>query len=344
MAVAITRMISTISLVLFHQRANALVFKPQPYLLGARKELPEMCYSLEANTISTEEQGPDQPQAFLEKVEFRVPLDTTDKNKPTTYVDHFYTEKANKTTGRHGIQPNASLIYEGTGKCEKQTAVAPSISLEIRSAHSVGWMCPSQTLHTIQYARKTSRNGQNICTDTRDPDNVCINLPKTPHFDDIRSTRKARAVSLQRVPTKLISPIIHNHIHLSSATDDMWASNSALSGQQSNGPAAPQPLKRTFALYMESDEETDGDEPPQDIDNILTTIHSRYPAMDFPRNFYVEKVGMTEGATFTFHTCVRQASMKEERVKARRKAKGKKRAQVTADDAEKENVQVVHSI
>ncbi|KAG2740318.1 hypothetical protein P692DRAFT_20822683 [Suillus brevipes Sb2] len=54
------------------------------YLLGARKELPEvndeeinriraiqMCYSPEANTNSTEEQarqGPDQPQAaFLEK-------------------------------------------------------------------------------------------------------------------------------------------------------------------------------------------------------------------------------------------------------------------------------------
>jgi hypothetical protein len=143
----------------------------------------------------------------------------------------------------------------------------------------------------------------------------------------------------------------------------MWASNGALSGQQSNGRAAPQPLKRTFALYMESDEDTDGDEAPQDIDNILTTIHSRYPAMDFPRyvnplkergilylptaahfssNFYVEKVGMTEGAAFTFHTCVRQASMKEERAKARRKAKGKKRAQVAADDAEKENVQVVH--
>lgn len=51
------------------------------YLLGARKELPEvndeeinriraiqMCYSLEANTTEEQaRQGSDQPQAFLEK-------------------------------------------------------------------------------------------------------------------------------------------------------------------------------------------------------------------------------------------------------------------------------------
>jgi hypothetical protein len=168
-------------------------------------------------------------------------------------------------------------------------------------------------------------------------------------------------VLLQRVPTELISPVIHNHIHLSSTIDDVRASNGALSGQQSYGPVAPQPLKRTFALYMESDEETDCDEPPQNIDNIFTTIHSRYPAMDFPQymnplkergilylptaahfssKFYVEKVGMTEGAAFTFHTHVCQAYMKEERAKARKKAKGKKKAR--ADDTEKENVQVLH--
>jgi hypothetical protein len=34
---------------------------------------------------------------------------------------------------------------------------------------------------------------------------------------------------------------------------------------------------------MESDEDTDDDEPPKDIDDVLATIHSRYPDMDFPQ-------------------------------------------------------------
>jgi hypothetical protein len=96
------------------------------YLLGAREELPEvddeeishiraiqLCYLPEANTeeqVTTHHQGPElQPQAFdkgsydgllkwlmqdthVALVEFRVPLNTTDKNKYTTYVDYFYTE------------------------------------------------------------------------------------------------------------------------------------------------------------------------------------------------------------------------------------------------------------
>jgi hypothetical protein len=111
---------------------------------------------------------------------------------------------------------------------------------------------------------------------------------------------------------------------------------------------------------MESDEDTDDDEPPKDIDDVLATIHSRYPDMDFPQfgntlkergilylptaahfgsRFYVEKVGMLEGAAFTFHTRVCKAHMKEERAKARRKAKGKKKAR--ADDTDKENIQAL---
>jgi hypothetical protein len=111
---------------------------------------------------------------------------------------------------------------------------------------------------------------------------------------------------------------------------------------------------------MESDEETDEDpdEPPQDdIGGILTSIGLRYPALNFLQyvdklkergifylptaahfnsRFYVDKVGMSEGAAYTFHTHVCKAHMKEERAKARRSAKGKKRARVRqADDSER---------
>jgi hypothetical protein len=95
---------------------------------------------------------------------------------------------------------------------------------------------------------------------------------------------------------------------------------------------------------MESDEETDDEELPQNIDDILTNIHSRYPAMNLPQyskmlkehgifylptaahfsgKFYMENIGMLEGAAFTFHMGVCNAHMKEVRAKARRKAKGK---------------------
>lgn len=137
--------------------------------------------------------------------------------------------------------------------------------------------------------------------------------------------------------------------------------NGALSEKKGDGPLmAPQPLKRTFAVYMESDEETDDEEPPQGIDDILTSIHSRYPAMNLPQyssmlkehgifylptathfsgRFYMEKVGMSEGAAFTFHTGVCNAHMKYVRAKARRKAKGKRKAQ--SDNKDKENLQAL---
>ncbi|KAG1840743.1 hypothetical protein F4604DRAFT_1939926 [Suillus subluteus] len=125
------------------------------------------------------------------------------------------------------------------------------------------------------------------------------------------------------------------------------------------GAAAPRPLKRTYALYLESDEDTNDEEPLQGIDNVLVKIHSHYPAMNMPQyvktlkkhgifylptarhfssEFYVEKVGMSEGTTFIFHTGVSKAHMKDAWAKARRKAKGKKKAQ--ADDEENIHAQV----
>ncbi|KAG1789842.1 uncharacterized protein HD556DRAFT_1446632 [Suillus plorans] len=424
------------------------------YLIGSRKELPEindeeitriraihLCTrdtpEATSNTEEQEVSGPMRPQAFNEKVEFCVPLDTTDTNKSTTYVDHFYTESDHPqdifdsmratmnlpkayehlgwrlSTARRTDPPHRLLTTQdiasafkavraeqASGRKKKKVVIEivntmpvlkgkpiksqagmvpdPSLLLYTKELenvknklccyeHQLGdsqdtfcWVDVSQ-LNTPHYPMCTQdlQEWAKYLYDTRDPDNTCINLPSTPHFENICKTRKARtASSLQRVPTELMSPVIHNHVHLSSTIDDMWASNGALSGQQSNGPImVPQPLKRTFALYMESDEETDDDEPPQDIEDILTAIHSRYPAMDFPRyvhplkehgilylptaahfgsKFYVEKVGMSEGAAFTFRTRVCQAHMKEERAKARRKAKGKKKA-TRADDTEKEN-------
>jgi len=132
----------------------------------------------------------------------------------------------------------------------------------------------------------------------------------------------------------------------------------ATARSQDDGSRLPQPLKRTYALYLESDEESDNDGPPQDIEDILTMINCHYPAMGFwqyvevlkehgikylptaahfGERFYEEKIGMPEGAAFTFHSYVCQAHAKEERAKARRKVKGKKKAQPQSEDGGKEN-------
>ncbi|KAG1770347.1 hypothetical protein EV702DRAFT_1202395 [Suillus placidus] len=114
---------------------------------------------------------------------------------------------------------------------------------------------------------------------------VDVSQPNTPHYllctRDLQEWAKylGRSASLlQCVPTELISPVIHNHVHLSPSIN---TSNGARFVQQGEGPLMPQPLKRTFALYMESDEESEDDEPLQNIDNVLTSIHLRYPAMNF---------------------------------------------------------------
>ncbi|KAG2351752.1 hypothetical protein BDR07DRAFT_1500445 [Suillus spraguei] len=121
---------------------------------------------------------------------------------------------------------------------------------------------------------------------------------------------------------------------------------------------ALQPLKRMFALYMESDEESDK-EPPQHIKDVLVNVHSCYPAMNFPQyadklkdhgllylptaahfgvRFYEEKVGMPEGAAYTFQSCVSKMYMKAELVKGRRKAKGKRKVRAQPDDEDEENI------
>jgi TPR repeat protein len=168
-------------------------------------------------------------------------------------------------------------------------------------------------------------------------------------------------LSLQRVPTEIISPVIHNHIHLSPSTNDIISDGPGIFARERGEGYTAQPLKRTFALYMESDEESDNDndEPPQHIEDILRTIHSHYPAMNFPQyveklknhgifylptaahfsvRFYEEKVGMSEGSAYTFQSCVSKSHTKVELAKERRKAKGKKKARAHDSDENQENV------
>ncbi|KAG2743430.1 hypothetical protein P692DRAFT_20878531 [Suillus brevipes Sb2] len=437
------------------------------YLLGARQQLPDigdeeinrmhavhLFYSDSEALEGRQVEGLSERPLDLEKVEFRIPLNTTDRNISTTYVDRFYSESDHPTdildstkaamnvpksyehlgwrlsTARRMDPPHRLLTSQDLnsafkaarteftsgrkwkklaieivntmpvlkGKPAKQEAVTCSAGEQssasdapllpytkelehvkrklLCSKHRLGpgdsnnrfcWVDTSQS-NTPHYPLCTAdlQEWAKYLHDARDSDNSCVTLPNTPHFDEFRKTHKERtASSLQRVPTELISPIIHNHVHLSSAIDDMCASNSTLFGRQGGDPPkVAQPLERTYALYLESDEETDEDEQPRDdIGDILTSIDLRYPALHFLQymdklkergifylptaahfssKFYVDKVGMSDGAAYTFHTHVCKAHMKGERAKVRRKAKGKKRARVRqADDSKRPQVTVM---
>ncbi|KAG0696530.1 hypothetical protein DFH29DRAFT_879302 [Suillus ampliporus] len=172
-----------------------------------------------------------------------------------------------------------------------------------------------------------------------DLDTACVTLPNTPHFDELQKTHKGQTmISLQRVPTELISPVIHNHIHLSPAINDTTISDDTLTGQQGEHPMPPQPLKRMFALYMESDEESDDNELLQVIEDVLYLNKMKNcgilylpTAAHFHVRFYEEKVGMPKGTAYSFQNYVSIAQTKVKCVKARRKAKGKKKARIQHD-------------
>ncbi|KAG2359110.1 hypothetical protein BDR07DRAFT_1488623 [Suillus spraguei] len=116
----------------------------------------------------------------------------------------------------------------------------------------------------------------------------------------------------------------------------MAISNGVLARQQRDGGAAvpPRPLKRTYALYMESDEESDGDEPPQSIEDVLASVHSRYPALRFPE--YIGK--MKYHGIFYLPTAAHFDIVFYEKSVGEKQGQRKKKAQVQFGDKDKENI------
>ncbi|KAG1893199.1 uncharacterized protein F5891DRAFT_1196729 [Suillus fuscotomentosus] len=371
-------------------------------------------------------------QAQLEKIEFRVPLHTLDRNQSTTYVDRSHSESdcpidildsikatmdVSKTyqhlgwrlsTARRIDPPHrlltthdinsafkAARTEHGSGRKTKKVAIEivnTAVRLKEKqtrqqagTSSAGGYTKELETVtSTLRCSDHPNLGEDTFCwVDASQPNTphypLCtrdlqdwakylhetgdldfVTLPRTPHFNEVRTTRKERTTvlsPLQRVPTEIISPVIHNHIHLSPATNDT-ISDGMFTRERGEGYTAPQPLKRTFALYMESDEESDDDELPQGIEDVLRTVHSRYPAMNFPQyvdklkdrgifylptaahfgiRFYEEKVGMSEGSAYTFQSCICKSYERAELAKERRKTKGKKKARAHGNENE-ENI------
>jgi hypothetical protein len=148
---------------------------------------------------------------------------------------------------------------------------------------------------------------------------TCTVLPNERHFIELRRTRKSRTAPLSRTPT---DPVISTMTPLTS---------NAL------GPG----LARQFALYLESDGSDDGDDV--DIKELLDTLAAKFTSLDFHQyehrlrrlgisyliitamfdlEFFISKVGMSEGAARLFCYYV---------VKEMGKKRGRKRSRMMND-------------
>ncbi|KAG2046938.1 hypothetical protein BDR06DRAFT_977137 [Suillus hirtellus] len=377
------------------------------FLLGVHSELPDVDEGVNSRTVRHFYEGMDEEpstterhHAQLQKIEFRVPLHTTDSNQLTTYVDQSYSESDCHLDIFDAIRATMDVpkLYQHLGwhlsttrRMDPPHRLLTSLDIDstfkaARAEQSSGMKKKRVAIEVVNTAKDLKQTKRKAVVSSSGRQNspvpytkelekvksklrcsvhqlgedtfcwVDLSQPNAPHYllctQDLQEWAKylvwdtyslqcskleiqttpaslhpACPISMKfggyRVPTEVISPIIHNHIHLSSAASDV--SDGVFARAQGEGHMAFQPLKRTFALYMESDEESDTEELPQHIKDVLVHIHSRYPAMNFPE--YAdklkerEKVGMSEGAAYTFQSCVSKLHMNAELAKGRRKAK-----------------------
>ncbi|KAG1881868.1 hypothetical protein C8R48DRAFT_667608 [Suillus tomentosus] len=170
--------------------------------------------------------------------------------------------------------------------------------------------------------------------------------PNTLDFNEISKIQKPCTPSLSSVSTELLtmpSPIMYKQGARTPA--DKYH-------QTCFG------LKCEYAMYLESDEESDN-EPEMTISDVLNRINSRFPALDFFQyqealcrdgiaylaaavkfdcEFYVHTIGMSTGAASLFCEQIARMKRKNDRAVVQRKAKGRKRARLPFDDEDKENI------
>ncbi|KAG1893538.1 uncharacterized protein F5891DRAFT_985764 [Suillus fuscotomentosus] len=275
------------------------------YLLGIRPELPDITDTAE------QYQAPE-----LDKIEFRVPLHTMDRSQSTTYVGKLHS----KSDGRRDIFDSIRAIMDVPELYEH-------LGWRLSTARRTNPPHRLLTVHNIDSAFKAARADSSGRRHKKVAIEI-LNTEPTPKDKPAKQRTDIPAITKQSLLPSNIFVI----------------SKGAL-GRQQEGQAVPQPLKRTYALYLDNDDESSDDEPLQEIEDVVTSVHSRYPAMNFRQyigtmkdrgilylstaahfnsGFYKEKIGMSEGAAYTFHSYVENTYIKAERRKQGRNGKGKK--------------------
>jgi len=148
----------------------------------------------------------------------------------------------------------------------------------------------------------------------------CIALPDEKHFTELRKTRKPRTTPLSRTPTDPAIPTMHIRIpgYAQSPEDPDVFVDSTNPNAPSGSNELSQGHTRQFAL---SDKESD-DDNEVDIRQILDILAAKFSSLDFHQyehqlrrlgisylsiatmfdlEFFILKVGMSEGAARLFY-------------------------------------------
>ncbi|KAG2085712.1 SNF2 family N-terminal domain-containing protein [Suillus discolor] len=183
-----------------------------------------------------------QPQQFqeLEKVKFRISLHTMDSNQSVTCVDQSYSESDCRLD-----------IFDRIKATMDVPTTYEHLAWRLSVAHHKDPPHHLLTSYDIDDAFKAVRTEQGSGRRKKKVVIEIINTMPTLKERPVKRSPESSAADEQSLKTTREYPIMR-----------------------------PQPLKRTYALYMESDEESSDDKPPQIIKDFLTSVHSRYPAMN----------------------------------------------------------------
>lgn len=143
-------------------------------------------------------------------------------------------------------------------------------------------------------------------------------LPNTAYFDELCETRTPRT-TLSPIPTEPNTPEILDPDHVS-GTSSTVANPYANIPTTANAPGG-HGITRQYALFLDFDEESDGDECELTVQRLLEFLHVKYPVLNYLRfqeslqalginylataaildaSFFMRKVGMSRETAHIF--------------------------------------------
>lgn len=170
-------------------------------------------------------------------------------------------------------------------------------------------------------------------------DEDCVSPPNVLNLDELAERGRAREERTRSRGQPALPPI---HVHVGASGDA-----GTLHDVDTNVPSR----KRARAILSDSESDSDSDGESLPIDDVLSELNKKFPALDYPQyatalkakgiayassvvglgaSYYKENIGMVDGAIEPFIKRTRKM------VKAAKKRNGKKRARSGGDD-DKEN-------
>lgn len=143
-------------------------------------------------------------------------------------------------------------------------------------------------------------------------------LPDTAYFNELCASHRPHTTS-SPIPTEPNTPNSHDSNHIAGMSS-AFASSCKFVPTTANAPSG-RGITRQYALFLDFDEEFDGEECEMTIQKLLESLHIKYPVLNYLQfrenlqalginylataavldaNFYMRKVGMSQGAAHLF--------------------------------------------